>query len=500
METALRRHSFQPPGPPPGMPRYYDSDVDFFAHVNARIESVFFDQLTFNGRICEVHSTPDGGKRPVGIWGWNTWCGIHDLPPLVDASFRRVLEATIDEGLQRPEPGTGLLPHAVPIDSDGRIGYVEGKPKVHYRTYDGVHGEDYCLDNIICWAKMALELFLYTRNRRWFTLEKLSVIERSTDYILTHFTSQYNEHLIQSGIEGDWTENTNWHADNSNNNVCMVNCLDLLAEVEKVFGRDSRSTKYLDASRNIREEFRKDSRAGGFWLEGRWFLHGNDGTGGRVYGDRYFESTANYFSILWDIADRSQEKLIFSYIDSNPGIEHPFPVLTNHLPRDNARRMNYGYTVTDGDVWLTLGAHAAVARLRRGYQSQATRMYRAIVEYEKKEGTIHNNIRQDGSANEVWSPEVGNYGSLFTPLVEGVMGLRPVADGLIIDPRPLEGMTRFRTLVPLNYSGKQFALSLSFGRGGRRVAKIDGRTVWRGRGGFVLSPDFDDGSHVSIEA
>ena len=481
------------------MERHYESDVDFYAHVNSRIESVFLNQLTFSGRICEVHSTPEGAKRPVGIWGWNTWCGIHDLAPLTDCSFHKILGATIDEGLSRPEPRTGLLPHAVPIDRDGRIGYLDGEPKVHYRTYGGVHGEDYCLDNIISWAKMALELFLYTRDRRWLTTEKLSVIEKSTDYILKHLTPMYNGHLIESGVEGDWTENTDWHADNSNNNVSMVNCLDLLVEVEEIFGRESKKREYLSTSETIRDEFRKDSDHAGFWIDGGWFLHGNDGTGQRIYGDRYFESTANYFSILWSIADHRQEKQIFEYINSHPEIESPYPVLTNHRPRNNARRMNYGRTVTDGDVWLTLGAHAAVARLRSGYNSRATQMYRSIVEYEEREGTIHNNIYQDGSANEVWSPEVANYGSLFTPLVEGVMGLKPVANGLIIDPRPLEGMTRFRTKSPLSFSGKKFTLSVRFGRKANAVGKIDGRVVWRGAKSFILPPDFEDGARITID-
>jgi len=475
------------------------SEIEWLDHVRERIDSVFLRKLNHRERFCELRNDGEERGRPVGIWGWNTWCGIHDMTPLGDQRVHQVMKNTVDEGLSRTEPGTGLLPHAVPIDEDGRIGYRNGVESTYYRTYSGVHGEDYCIDNIICWAKMALELFLYTRDRNWFSADRLRIVERSTDYIIDNLRSGYSPDLIESGIEGDWTENTDWHADNANNNVSMIQCLDQLVEVESILGRKSRARRYGELSREMRSKFREVAEEGGFWQQGRgYFLHGNDGTGKRVYGDAYFDSTANYFSLLWDVAGKEQVKRIMSYLDSHPEIEKPLPVLTNHLPRNHARRMNYGRTITDGDVWMTLGAHAMVARLRRGYPGIATEMYRAIIGYELEHGTIHNSIFADGSADEKWDPEIANYGSIFTPLVEGVLGMRPTSEGLLIRPVPLHGMRHIRFLAPLTYAGKHFGLEVEWGGGSSITVEIGGRRTETVDGGVLLDPGYDDGSGVKI--
>jgi hypothetical protein len=75
-------------------------------------------------------------------------------------------------------------------------------------------------------------------------------------------------------------------------------------------------------------------------------------------------------------------------------------------------------------------------------------MYKSIIDYELKEGNIHNNFYTDGSSKKDWSPEMGNYGALFTPLVEGVLGLEPKAYGLWISPFLLEGMNRLKLRRP----------------------------------------------------
>jgi hypothetical protein len=480
------------------LPDFIDSDIVWIDHIHQRLEDIFLGKLTHRERFCELY-TDENGTRPVGIWGWNTWCGIHDMTPLVGESFHRVMRNTLDEGLSYPEPGTGLLPHSVPIDRDGRIGYRDGESAVCYRTYFGVHGEDYCLDNIICWAKMVLEYFLYTRNEAWFSRDKLEIVERSTDFILEELRSDYNPDLLESGIEGDWTENTDWHADNSNNNVCMIQCLRQLIEVESMLGRTSKGRRYSEILSEMEASFVSERGEGGFWEPDRgFFLHGNDGKGGRVYGDEYFESTANFFALLLGIASGEQSRRIWSYVDGHPEIEDPLPVMTNHLPRTHGRRMRYGQTITDGDVWLTLGAHAAAARLRHGFRRRATKMYRSIIDYEKREGTIHNSIFRDGSRDEKWSPEIGNYGSMITPLTEGILGLQPMADGLRIEPNRTEGMRRLATKRPLTYAGKEFFLEVRWNGGTKAKVSIDGESA-PGQRGCLLRPEYENGSLVRIE-
>jgi len=138
-------------------------------------------------------------------------------------------------------------------------------PFVEYRTYGGIHGEDYCLDNIICWAKMILEFFLYTRDDRWVTAEKLSAVEESTDYIINHMRTRSNPSLVETGVEGDWTENTDWNADNSNTNACLIHCLSLLVETERALGHKAKVKKYEVIKEEIRQNFNPDIHKGGFW-------------------------------------------------------------------------------------------------------------------------------------------------------------------------------------------------------------------------------------------
>ena len=66
-----------------------------------------------------------------------------------------------------------------------------------------------------------------------------------------------------------------------------------------------------------------------------------------------------------------------------------YPVLTNYLPRTGAQRTNYGKTVTNGDIWMVLGAHAAATRLQSGFLKEGTEMFKIIVDYEREHGMLH---------------------------------------------------------------------------------------------------------------
>jgi len=482
------------------MADFIESNVGWFDHIPSRIQSVFLKQLTYQGCFAEVHAPDEhcSEKYFAGIWGWNTWCALHDMVPLAGPEVQQIMRNTFQVGLNSIEPETGLFPHSVLIGPKGVIG-----SKVEYRTYGGAHGEGYNLDNILCWAKMILEYVLYTRDLQWFTPQKLAAIENCIGYILKNFRSKFNPHLIETGIEGDWTENTNWEGDNAIVNANMYHCLHLLAGVQNLQGSVEKVEKYLELAEEISLAFNLLSSKGGFWDEKRgYYLHGNDGTGKQVYGDDYFETSANIFAILWGMADEYRTNSIWKFMDAHPEIELPYPVLTNLYSRTCARRPEYGHTVCNGDIWFTLGAHTAVARLNCGYVKKATEMFRAILNYELKEGTIHNNIYPDGSVNADWSPEMANYGSLFTILVEGLLGIRPSSEGLLIHPYPLGGMSHLKTLSPLYYALKPFYLDIRFDGPNLKKVKVKGmpRPPQDIRDNtFILRPYFPAGATVLME-
>jgi hypothetical protein len=483
--------------------KFIDTDIDWLDSIFTRLKTVYIDKLVYKGCFVELHKSVWGDPYPAGIWGFNTWAGIHDLIPIVDDKFRSILRNTFDKGLENTDPSTGLLPHAILTSRNEEIGYVYNVKRVEYKCYGGIHGEDYNLDNMNYWAHMILLYYLYTLDDTWFTDEKLLKVEKSVDYIISHFMAMYNPDLVEVGIEGDWTENTNWHADNANVNVNMYYVLRLLAQVERLKGK-SESARYHDLiAERIKNAFNKEVSEGGFWDSKRGvYVHGNDGRGGRVYGDKYFETTANIFAILYGIAESDKVQSILRYMDMFPDIESPWPVKTNYPGRTDARRTRYLYDVTNGDVWFFLGAHTAVVRLKNGYREKGTKMYKVIRDYEEKEGTIHNNIYGDGSVNADWSPELGNYGGLFTPYVEGVLGLRPTEFGLIISPTPLEGMTYLKTLNPLFYAGKNFYLSVEWKGENLSEVYIDeelANNIIRDKDSILLRPSsFRNGSEIKM--
>ncbi|MBU7004878.1 MAG: hypothetical protein HXS50_04875, partial [Theionarchaea archaeon] len=115
------------------MPIFVESEIGWLDNIRERIDSVFLRQLTHRDRFCELRrDTGEKRGKPIGIWGWNTWCGIHDMTPLAWSHVHEVMKNTVDEGLCRTESGTGLLPHAIPIDEDGRIGYRSGVEETYY--------------------------------------------------------------------------------------------------------------------------------------------------------------------------------------------------------------------------------------------------------------------------------------------------------------------------------------------------------------------------------
>ncbi len=444
------------------------SDATWLHALPDRIRSVYLGKLLANEVFNEIHNTYKHsllGKKKlveakhVGVWGWNSWCGIHVLPLLVGSRIGEICRNTIDVGFTHLEPSTGLLPHAV-LHENGIFG-----SRTEHKCYGGAHGEDYNLDNMICWAKMAMEYFLITGDKDWY-LKRQPVIQHTFDFILEHFRADFNPDLIEVGIEGDWTECTNWRFDNANVNVNMIEALRLLVACMSLAGQDAGAIDRYEKTRvSMRAAFTRDIRDGGFWLPDRgYYAHGNDGKGHVVYGDSYFESTTNYLSVLWEIASPEHEKHMWEFLDAhvNP-IELPYPVLTNYLPRTGARRNAYGRTVTNGDVWMVLGSHAAAARLQAGpnHVSQGTRMYKAIIDYEAREKVLHNCIYPVSKrVNDSWDPEIGNTGALYAGLVHGVLGVKLRSGGLEFNIVGLTGMKRLS--MSFFFQGTRVELDVAF--------------------------------------
>ena len=475
------------------------SNLSWLNDLPTRIKSVYLDQLLWKDCFNEVHNTYKRfffkrklkKREHVGIWGWNTWCGVHVLPVLVGKRIKTILKNTIEVGFNNLEPNTGLLPHAV-IHEDRNFA---SKPT--YKCYGGEHGEAYNLDNILCWAKMAMEYFLQTQELEWF-LPKLQVIQHNLDFILDNFTNKFNPVLIYAGIEGDWTECTDWILDNANVNVnflrtllLFINSIKRIKQSKKGHYRQIKNlsiAQYQHIYNEMRTSFNNPVEKGGFWSkELGYYIHGNDGKGEIVHGDKYFESTANYFALLWNITEKSQEKILWEYIESHKTqIEMPYPVLTNFHPRTSARRKKYGKTVTNGDIWMVLGAHAAAARLQNGEIKQGTDMYKAIVDYELEHGVLHNCIYQDGSVNDSWDPEIANYGSLYVPLVLGVLGIDAVGNGLKFRLQPLEHMENLK--MDFFITGKSYSFNLKWDNGvfwGGKIYERNNQTIKQ-----IEKPDF----------
>ncbi len=443
--------------------------------IPSRLNTVYMQQLFHNNTFNETYNKYKRrwfkkvriSRRFVGIWGWNSWCGIHGLTMLVGDRFRRILRNTIDVGFQNTEPTTGLLPHAVLHNNDVFASQIE------FKCYSGKNGEAYNLDNIICWAKMAMEYYLATADHEWFE-SKLPTIETTINYILEHFRSKFNDKLIEIGIEGDWTECTNWELDNANVNVNMIEALRLLIESIKPSNKQSSELqRYQSIRTQMIEEFNKDISMGGFWHpENHYFIHGNDGTGKIIHGDKYFESTANYFALLWNIANEQNKKALWDYINSvSTKLEFPYPVLTNLHPRTGARRQNYGFTVTNGDVWMVLGAHAAAARMQAGFLDIGSKMYRAILEYEKREGVLHNCIYFMNKVNDTWDPEIANYGALYVPFVFGILGAQPNAEGLELNIKRYMNIERLDTY--LYFRGSEIRIQCEFAGDNKIVGNLE---------------------------
>ena len=262
-----------------------NSNISWLNSIPHSIETVFLGKLLYHGVFNEIHDTYRKRffKRklikaePVGVWGWNSWCGIHTFPLLTGLTINQILTATYDVGFQRTESSTGLLPHAI-VHDKGVFG-----SQWTYKCYDGIHGEGYNLDNILCWAKMAMEYFLITNDCQWFTSEIFGKITHTIDYILENFRGKFNSALIYAGIEGDWTECTNWNLDNANVNVNMLNVLQLAQECQQLLGTMETTCDYSEIYNEILYNFNKPVSEGGFWDQNQGFyIHGNNGRGTEV--------------------------------------------------------------------------------------------------------------------------------------------------------------------------------------------------------------------------
>jgi hypothetical protein len=81
-------------------------------------------------------------------------------------------------------------------------------------------------------------------------------------------------------------------------------------------------------------------------------------------------------------------------------------------------------------------------------------MIRAIVAYEISHGVIQNCIYpHTGRVNDDWDPEIGNYGALFAPIVEGLFGVRLTAAELELGIHWLDGLSKLS--MSLSFCGKK---------------------------------------------
>lgn len=442
-----------------------ESNLDWLNRIPTYLKTIYFGTLLNNGVINEIHNTFKYKffRRKLvkseycGVWGWNSWCGIHTFPLLITGSCNDIYKRTVDVGFERLEPNTGLLPHAI-IHKDGVFGSEHT-----YKCYSGIHNEAYNIDNILCWAKMAMEYYLVTYDNAWFNDDKMKIIANTIDFFLNNYRKKYNPLLLEIGIEGDWTECTNWELDNANVNVNMIETIRLFIECVKMKSKNIQLYTNLDY-KNIRTEmitaFNKNYTEGGFWHdELGYYIHGNDGMGREIHGDKYFESTVNYFSILWDISSKDYQTRIWNYIDQNKSkIEEPYPVLTNYKPRTGTRRIPYGRSVTNGDIWLVLGSHAAAARLQSGHYEQGSKMFKTIIEYELKHGVIHNCIYQNGKVNDSWDPEVANYGAPFAAFVLGLLGVKFYAEGIKFNIANITGLEDLKIKLYIHNNPMKFEI------------------------------------------
>ncbi|MFX0098112.1 MAG: hypothetical protein ACFFCS_00925 [Candidatus Hodarchaeota archaeon] len=484
------------------------SDLEWLDDIPNKIQSVFLDELYHHGVFNEVYNKYKRNwlgkkkrvsRKPVGVWGWNSWCGIHTFPLLTGPSIGKIYKKTVEVGLDNLEEGTGMLPHAVlhggPDVNTMEDGFARNPT---YRCYGGEHGEAYNLDNILCWAKMAMEYFLATNDKEWFTRDTFRKITTSIDYILNNLRDKYNPSLVYIGVEGDWTENNDWEGDSGNVNANMLRTLELAMHSQELLDYKGTELDYLELSNEIYDNFNKPVKEGGLWDEEHgYYICGNDGKGTMIHGDTFFESTVNYFSILWDIAPDDYQERIWDYVNNNrDNLELPYPVLTNHKPRTGARRKHYGKSVTNGDIWMVLGSHAAAARLQSGYIKEGTEMYKIIVDYDKTHDCLHNNLYQDGSANKSWDPEIGNNGAYFASLVLGVLGIKLQARGLEFNVTGLQGLNELT--MNLFFNGKKLELHLAWNDGKMesiRIRRLDASggmldEVTSNKRSFVLGRDF----------
>ena len=91
-----------------------ESNFEWLTGIDSRIKTVYLEQLTYKGAFCQVLTEKDKSpKRPVGIWGFNTWAGLHAIILLGDEKFRETLRNTFEYALKFTEDRTGLLPHAI---------------------------------------------------------------------------------------------------------------------------------------------------------------------------------------------------------------------------------------------------------------------------------------------------------------------------------------------------------------------------------------------------
>ncbi|AKJ65679.1 hypothetical protein [Kiritimatiella glycovorans] len=283
-----------------------------------------------------------------------------------------------------------------------------------------------------------------------------------------------------------------------------------MARLEHALGRSTEAEEYHALSRLVRERFNEI-----FWSEERGrFIGAVDREGNR---HDYGFSFVNLEAVATGVASDEHAEAVLEWLDGERIVEgdtstgsdiYHFRIAprANTLAAEAVRPTwwdnwtmkvgegeigEYGRQIQNGGVIFYVSYYDLMSRLRVRGIGDAMRRMEAILEEFHQDQLRRQPCNQHGSTHLLGIlrefPESGLVPLFF---VNGILGLRPAAQGLLITPA-LPAEWNYAGIRAYRYAGEEYALRIERGREEAASSEANGKTHWRipAEGRWILSPD-----------
>jgi len=321
----------------------------------------------------------------------------------------------------------------------------------------------YLMDSNPDFVTNVSELYDLCGDKNWVAKQQ-TACEKALDYMLNRDSN--GNHLVEMMTNSekekrgsDWLDIIWASYENAFVNAKLYHALVLWSGIEKQLGNAQKAAYYHDWAAQLKENFNKSTKEGGFWDEEKQcYIHWRD-KDNSTHGNNLV-TPVNFMAIAYGICDdKTRSKAILDQIETQMQKEQLFfwPVCMFSYQPGEANGWQLPFpNYENGDIFLSWGS-VAVEAYAKYNPELALKYVENVLDRHSKDGLAfqrYGRVKQDGLGDDILSGNslavVGLYHSIF--------GINPLYNRLYLNPHIADKLTG--TQLIYNFRGEKLTIGL----------------------------------------